>query len=253
MNKREITHRVLSLGGGTQSSVLLLMASRGEIQPALDVAIFADTGWEPRSVYEHLDWLEGESEIPIVRVDRGRNLGDDTMNCVQHQGRPNLAIPAFVRNPDGSKGMLQHRQCTMQYKLNPIAKYTRENLLGVGYRQRVPSNIGVEAWLGISTDEIMRIRDGSTWAWQTPRYPLIEMGMSRADCLAWFAEHYPSRSLPRSACVGCPFRSDKEWLAVKQSDPADFERTVAIDQEMRLQGKGILEGEAFSSPQAPPT
>ena len=43
--------RVLSLGAGVQSSTLALMASRGEIGPMPDCAIFADTGAEPAKVY----------------------------------------------------------------------------------------------------------------------------------------------------------------------------------------------------------
>ena len=49
--------RVLSLGAGVQSTTLALLAVRGEIGPMPDCAIFADTGWEPRAVYEHLTWL----------------------------------------------------------------------------------------------------------------------------------------------------------------------------------------------------
>jgi 3'-phosphoadenosine 5'-phosphosulfate sulfotransferase (PAPS reductase)/FAD synthetase len=47
--------RVLSLGAGVQSTTLALMAAHGEIEPP-HCAIFADTGWEPRAVYDHLDW-----------------------------------------------------------------------------------------------------------------------------------------------------------------------------------------------------
>ncbi|GAA5542298.1 MULTISPECIES: hypothetical protein [Brucella] len=49
--------RVLSLGAGVQSTMLALMAAHGEIGPMPDCAIFADTGWEPKAVYEHLAWL----------------------------------------------------------------------------------------------------------------------------------------------------------------------------------------------------
>jgi hypothetical protein len=64
--------RVLSLGAGVQSSVLLLMSCRG-VLPRLDHAVFADTGWEPAGVYAHLDWLRGEAEaagIPLHVVRR---------------------------------------------------------------------------------------------------------------------------------------------------------------------------------------
>ena len=45
---------VLSLGAGVQSTTLALMAAHGEVGPMPDCAIFADTGWEPRAVREHL-------------------------------------------------------------------------------------------------------------------------------------------------------------------------------------------------------
>ena len=51
---------IISLGAGVQSSVMALMAAKGEITPMPDCAIFADTGWEPKRVYEWLDWLEDE-------------------------------------------------------------------------------------------------------------------------------------------------------------------------------------------------
>ncbi len=47
--------KVLSLGAGVQSSVMLLMADRGLLGDKPDVAIFADTQWEPKEVYEHLE------------------------------------------------------------------------------------------------------------------------------------------------------------------------------------------------------
>ena len=52
---------VISLGAGVQSTTMLLMAARGEIEPKPKYAIFADTGWEPRAVYQHLEWLEQEA------------------------------------------------------------------------------------------------------------------------------------------------------------------------------------------------
>ena len=54
---------VLSLGAGVQSSTLALMAAHGEIEPMPDCAIFADTGDEPKAVYEWLVWLE--TQLPF--------------------------------------------------------------------------------------------------------------------------------------------------------------------------------------------
>ena len=49
---------VLNLGAGVQSTTLYLMGMRGELEHNFDVAIFADPGDEPESVYKHLEWLE---------------------------------------------------------------------------------------------------------------------------------------------------------------------------------------------------
>ena len=56
---------VLSLGAGVQSTVMALMAAEGEITPMPDCAIFADTQFEPESVYTHLDWLETQLPYPV--------------------------------------------------------------------------------------------------------------------------------------------------------------------------------------------
>ena len=69
--------RFLSLGAGVQSSTLALMIAHGELEP-VEAAIFADTGWEPRKVYEWLDWLEQQLPFPVYRVQHG-NLRSDTL------------------------------------------------------------------------------------------------------------------------------------------------------------------------------
>ena len=46
---REKILTVISLGVGVQSSTMLLMAAKNEL-PHVDYAIFADTGYEPKSV-----------------------------------------------------------------------------------------------------------------------------------------------------------------------------------------------------------
>lgn len=71
--------RFLSLGAGVQSSTIYLMACEGQEQ--IDAAIFADTGWEPWWVYQHLDGLEKVGKaagIPIYRV-QYRNLRTDAL------------------------------------------------------------------------------------------------------------------------------------------------------------------------------
>ena len=60
-------HEVISLGAGVQSSVMALKAACGELTPMPELAIFADTQYEPSAVYEHLAWLETQLPFPVQR------------------------------------------------------------------------------------------------------------------------------------------------------------------------------------------
>ena len=63
------TSHYISFGAGVQSTVLYLMAARGDFLPLPAAAIFAYTGWETQQVYDHLDWVESLGlPVPIVRV-----------------------------------------------------------------------------------------------------------------------------------------------------------------------------------------
>src|SRR3954469_21285083 len=77
--------RVLSLGAGVQSSAVMLMALKREIEP-VDAVIFADTGWEPKAVYQWLNYLEArarEAGVPLFRVGRPTLRGDALANLTE--------------------------------------------------------------------------------------------------------------------------------------------------------------------------
>jgi hypothetical protein len=87
--------RLLSLGAGVQSTTLALMVACGELE-TIDGAIFADTKWEPRRVYEHLDRLEKAlvgAGVPVYRVSKG-DLRKDAIDPEHRYA----SIPYFVRN-----------------------------------------------------------------------------------------------------------------------------------------------------------
>ncbi len=208
---------------------MALMAARGMIKPMPDYAIFADTGWEPQAVYKHLDWLETELPFPVRRVSRG-NIRSDILAGTNSTGQPFNSIPAFVRNFDGKSSVIK-RQCTREYKLAPI-EWELRGLLGMGYKQVIPRDICVELWLGISRDEIVRMKP-SREAWIQHYWPLIEAGMTRDDCRTWFSEQYPGRVLPRSACIGCPYHTDAEWAEMKLADHESWTDAVFVDNALR--------------------
>lgn len=208
---------IISLGGGVQSTTMLLMACRGELAPRPDVAIFADTGWEPAAVYEHLAWLGSVSSIPIERVSLG-NLRADAIADPPRRA----ATPPYYVHGNGTNGMLR-RQCTKEYKVTPLRRRVRELLGAAGVKQ-------AEMWIGISIDEAYRMRDSNV-RYICNRYPLIEARMTRANCIAWCEGNgYPRP--PRSACIGCPYHSDAEWRAIK-SRPGEWRDVLEFDEAIR--------------------
>ena len=236
--------RVLSLGAGVQSSCLALLAERGEYGlPKPDFAIFADTGWEPPEVYEHLNWLESQLSYEIIRVSDG-NIRENLLKGRMPDGSRFLGIPAFLTNPDGTNGILR-RQCTTHYKTNPIHEYLR-NRLGIQPKRRAPRDVQVEMWLGISRDEMIRQKPDRE-EWVTKSYPLVKLGFTRAQLINWFKNNYPDRQLPSSSCIGCPYHTDSVWIEMKQKDPKSFQDAVFIDQALRdvPATKRAVKGEAF--------
>jgi hypothetical protein len=226
--------QILSLGAGVQSTALTLMAVKGEIAPP-DCAIFADTGWEPKSVYEHLNKLIAVAPFPIHIVDAG-NLRSDLLAGLNNTKNRFASIPLFLKMPDGTASMAR-RQCTSEYKLRPIYKKVVE-LLG-GKRPKG----GVEMWVGISTDEATRMKPARV-QYIVNRWPLIEMEMSRQDCIRWMEK--AEWTAPKSACLGCPFRSDASWRHLRDTDPEGWADAVFIDKSLREAPLGGLTGIPFS-------
>ncbi len=210
--------RILSLGAGVQSTALALMAERGNL-PMLDAAIFADTGWEPKAVYDNLRWIKSVCSFPIYSVQRS-NIRADLLAGTNSTGQRFCSVPVFSYNRAGKKNMLR-RQCTREYKIAPIQRKMRE-LLGLKKGQRASAG-AIEQWIGISGEESRRAvisRD----KWIDNRYPLLGMKMKRQDCLEWIADNFAGYVPPRSACIGCPFRQRHEWLALTQDELKDAAR-----------------------------
>ncbi|MEX3621879.1 phosphoadenosine phosphosulfate reductase domain-containing protein [Viridibacillus arvi] len=232
---------VLSYGGGTQSTALLLMALKGEINGVKpDYIIFSDTGWEPKSIYA---WVKKVNEYIKKTFNReiiftnGGNIRTDMLNAANNQARA-ASLPYFTLSPTGEKGMVM-RQCTAEYKIQPVTHKIR-NLLSYGPRQKVKEVVHV--WKGISTDEIQRVKPIQT-PWQEAEHPLIDViQMNRSNCIA-YVEREGLGTPAKSSCIGCPYHDDTTWREMKLNDPESFADAVAIDKKIRVMPK--LKGQTF--------
>lgn len=238
---------ILSLGAGVQSTTVYLMSLYGVIPP-YDHVIFADTGWEPTGVYEHLEKLKAEgakygSEITVVsagniREDHLAPAGEHLFirNPRKHPeflGKQRTFIPFFVQSEptaDNTSGKGKtFRTCTKTYKIEPVEKRIRE-ILGLKPNARWPLHHVINQTMGISWDESQRMRESGRPA-IVNQYPLIDMRMTRDHCHDWMAEH--GWTAPRSACIGCPFHRNDEWRRMRDDDPEAFADAIEFDDVFR--------------------
>jgi len=218
--------RLLSLGAGMQSTTVLLLACDGTI-PRFDYAVFADTRWEPAAVYANLRRLRleaAEAGIAVLKVCAG-DIRADALDPVHRFA----SMPLFVKGPNGERGMAR-RQCTSEYKVRPLKAKARE-LPGYPHPSRVPKGVYAAQAIGISTDEFHRAKDsGVNYLKNT--FPLIELGWTRGDCIAYLRRRGWDQ-VARSSCVGCPFHGNHTWRRMRDERPAEWAAAVAFDYAIR--------------------
>lgn len=229
--------RVLSFGAGVQSSALLFMCERGEVEP-VDFAVFADTGAEPAEV---LTWLERVRKLvktPIHVAQRG-NIETEVLGhwrgSIKRCGQP----PLYAIDTNGKPAMLA-RHCTKEYKIEVVDREIKRQL-GIKPKQRM---VGVvEIVMGISFDERQRMTEPRE-AWKRHSYPLVDRGLWRGHCIE-YVEALGIGTPPRSACYFCPYKSNAEWRRLRDQHPGDWQKAVAFDHHIRRSVHETLSSEFF--------
>jgi len=212
--------RVISLGWGVQSFALAAMVAKG-VLPKIDAAVHADTGHERRETYELAErwtpWLE-EHGVWVVTVKDHLAPYD-----IPDSSRP-VIICAFTLNNDGTQPGMLRRSCTQRMKIAPIRRWLQANR----------DNQHVEQWLGITLDEVTRIKPSDV-KYITNVYPFIEMfdrPWTRGMVLRWLHEN--NLEIPvKSSCVFCPYHDRATWREIQLADNGDWEKALAVDRTIR--------------------
>lgn len=232
---------IISYGGGTQSTAMILMALNGEFEFMPDFAIYADTGGEPQFINDYVNYfinfvkVKYNFDIFVVRAKQGL-LHKLTIEP-ERIAKSGLSYtssnpPYFTLNPDGTKGMMM-RQCTSDFKIQPIAKFINSKLQrGEPYRK----------WIGISFDERQRMKIS------TKRiklyYPLVDKFIRRADSIKYIIDKGLNKPL-RSSCFFCPFHSDRYWQWLKDYHIYEFERACEFEKTVQARQNGYLTSKIF--------
>jgi hypothetical protein len=213
---------VFSSGGGVQSTACLVLAAQGKIP--YHIFIFANVGdnaEDPRTigyVQEVLKPYAAANGIEWVEVQRRRRNGTP-VDLYDDLHRPIRSIDIPVRMANGSPG---NRNCTVNWKIRPIAKWIKGNAPGCTLGK------------GISTDEPHRATPSREDDGYISAYPLIELGIDRQGCLRLVADAGLPQP-PKSSCWFCPYKTGHQWAAMKADRPELFDRAAKL--ERHLNGK----------------
>lgn len=204
---------VISCGGGVQSTAMIALVYSEKL-PKPDLVLMVDTGYEKRGT---LDYAQ---KVLIPACDKiglkFKMLKTPNNAIFNEQGM--IVIPAFKRTEDGTEQKL-YNMCSGPWKVAVMRRYLRS----LGIRK-------ARSWIGISTDEAKRQKQ-SRQDWLSNHYPLVELGISRYQCLFTIRRlGWPDPA--RSSCIMCPLQHDDEYELMKSEYPADYQRVVNMDNEI---------------------
>lgn len=214
--------RVVSYGGGTNSTALLIGLYERGIRP--DLILFADTGGEHDRTYAHVervrDWCAsvGFPEIQVVS-----NGGPDRPHMsLEGECLTNKTLPSKAFGFSG---------CSVKWKRQPMDRYVREWQPAVDAFERGQQVLRL---IGIDAGERHRGKIPDTAQYRYV-YPLIEWNWAREECIE--AIERAGLELPgKSACWFCPAMKKREVLALAKERPDLFERSVAMERTAREAG-----------------
>ena len=222
-----MTLRTVSYGGGVQSTALLVLAAQREID--FDVFMFANVGHDSEMPHT-IDYVENVAKpyaeahgielAELCRIPtRGWSAGkpETLYGRLTREGSRSLPIP--VRMSNGAPGT---RSCTADFKIRVVERELKRRGASVEH----PATVA----LGISVDEIQRAKPGvdPRSPVQIRTYPLLDLGLHRADCKRIIAE----AGLPvpeKSACYFCPFHDKEAWRKLKREHPDLFTKSCDLE------------------------
>lgn len=241
--------RVISYGGGVQSTALLVLAAHGELG-TVDAALFANVGDDSehpdtlRYFREHAKGYGERHGIPVIELHRRRRTGE-VETLMQRLERVKRAVPIPIRVANGAPG---NRTCTMDFKIAVIDRWLREH----GVKKEQPA----ECLIGFSWDEIERLGNKRASKRSAPVYPLIDRRLTREDCKR-LIERAGLAVPPKSSCFFCPFHRPSAWARMRRDEPELFQKSVELERminDKRLaMGRDAVNAEATARQQREPS
>lgn len=215
-NEKEGINQVWACGGGVQSTAIAALICNGTL-PKPDFAWIVDVGWEKTSTFNYMH----DTLIPkLAEVGVALNIikTTDYFDNALFDNAGYIKIPLYLKK-DGIVLKCKTR-CSGKWKQQVARKWLRSQ----GVKR-------CDTWVGISLDEKRRMNT-SPVKWNQNKYPLVEMGIRREDCIDLVARSgWPKPE--HTACFICPNQNDFQWLMTKESYPEDWKIAVEAERMIR--------------------
>lgn len=234
--------RAMSFGGGVQSTAMLILAARKEID--FPLALFANVGDDSENpdtltyIAKHSRPYAEKHGIEFVELRKVRREGNEE-TILQWVDRTERSIGIPMRMANGAPG---NRTCTHQFKITVI----RGELKRRGANANNPTTLA----LGISVDEWQRMRDSGHSA-TINTYPLIDLGISRSDCIT-IIQDAGIPVPPKSSCVFCPFTKLDDWRKMRRDHPDRFAAVERMEERINARRDRLGKDHVYFSYKAVP-
>ena len=200
----------ISFSGGVESTTMcVLFGDKAD-------AIFADTGYEHKVIYDRLDlvekWVQDfhRKDFKIYRI----------------KNKDYISLKTYILDAKFYPSF-KSRYCTRMFKIEPIDDFLEQ------YKDE-----GVELMIGLNADEIeLRTGNHGNKKFVKYSYPLADNSLSRSACLlilnrAGLQPNFPVY-MSRGGCVGCYYKSKKEYEAMALLNPKEFTEVQNIEENIQ--------------------
>lgn len=193
--------RILSFGGGLQTTAMAVLVAQGKLQ--IDEAVFADTGAEKPETYwymeNYIQPIFAEANIPF------RFVRNELPSC-----QPDLY--GWLWKYGQIPPIRGKRLCSVKFKTETIERHLKPQLY--------------ETLIGFSLDETTRAIKSDKI--KPKIYPLIDMEMTAQDCHILIVNYGLPTPL-KSSCYFCPFQHPTEWNWLKNNHQDLFEQALELE------------------------
>jgi hypothetical protein len=268
------TLNVLSWGGGTQSTALILKMLDGEVKDNQgvpikpDYIIFADTLNESKMVYDQIykiiNYVKVNYDFDIIVTKKNKELKSDEdiielikkglkyrnskyadlfqSHVLYFQGHTKSidVMPFWVRDANGKVGKTPFKACTKTFKIDQIMKELRAQEKVRAFKK---TDYKINLYIGYTVDEISRVKPNPL-PYAENLFPLVDLYLSRYDCVNYVNDKlgFSPRS---SVCNMCYANDFNKCYDVYINDKEGWDKLIILDNVMANKKGHNLDQDVF--------